>query len=412
MRGAVAGALGIGRLSGGRIRGFEADFDSLSGERAVAVFDFAGEVGGQFFANMDNTKTFADLFTFSRASEALYRNSSGVYITAASGAHRLDHDVSGNRIGIWIEEARENLKLWSDDWTNAAYDTVTNITALKDQIGADGVSNSASSLLATAGNAIITQSITSSSATRVYSVHIKRITGTGNIELTQDGGSTWLDIKASINSSTYTQVATASAAVANPVVGIRIVTDTDKIAVQYGDSEIGSELSSPIPTTTVAVPRAAETCDVATSAFAYNNEGANTAYIKMSVASVVGSPTPIQIHDGSTDEHILTRVTAGGPQLEFTVRDASTTLATISAGTPVANTVHKMSVAYELNNVNLSFDGASGTADTTVTMPSVTTVSIGYRGSASGDRRINGHVEEVVFYNVRLSDADNNGVTT
>jgi len=56
----------------------------------------------------------------------------------------------------------------------------------------DGITNSASRLTATAGNGTILQSInTLTSDTHIYSVWLKRISGTGSIDLTDDNGVNW-----------------------------------------------------------------------------------------------------------------------------------------------------------------------------------------------------------------------------
>ncbi len=409
--GQLTGVSGTGISYGagmiGEGRGWEADFDSFANVPAALILDYAGVAGGQFLANDDNTLTFDDIHTFTRASEATHRDSAGLVVTAASGAHRLDHDKDGNRLGLLVEEARENLSLWSDDWTNAAYDTVTNLTPLKDQTGADGVANSASSLLATAANAIITQSITNASATRVYSVHIKRLAGTGNIELTQDGGSTWLDIKALIDGTSFTQVATVAAAVTNPVVGIRIVTDTDKIAVQYGDSEIGPLESSPISTTTASVPRALEVVLVATSAWAYS--------------TVSGTWFAEFDYPGSqADRMFFEHETDGSDRLASSVGGAANFSILYSDGTTQANLVgtadvgaNKIATGYAVDDFVFAHDGAVVSTDTSGTYDiTPDTLSVGGANSTPGSAVLGSHIKEVVYYRSRLSDADLVEITT
>jgi hypothetical protein len=60
--------------------------------------------------------------TFSRASTATYFNASGVMQTAASGSPRFDFDpITHVPRGLLIEEARTNLLLYSDDFSNAAW---------------------------------------------------------------------------------------------------------------------------------------------------------------------------------------------------------------------------------------------------------------------------------------------------
>ena len=61
--------------------------------------------------------------------------------------------------GLLIEETRTNVVLHNRDLTNAAW-VKTNMTAVKDQTGVDGVANSASKITATAANATVLQTIT------------------------------------------------------------------------------------------------------------------------------------------------------------------------------------------------------------------------------------------------------------
>jgi hypothetical protein len=178
-------------------------------------------------------------------------------VSVASGTARscyLGWDTTvGAYGGFLAEEARTNECLQARDLSNASW-TKSNVTAAKDQAGIDGVANAASSLTATAANGTVKQSITSASAARRFSVFMKRITGTGNIDLTLDNGTTWTTVSGSINSATFTRVAIGQT-VANPTVGIRIVASGDKIAVDMAQEELGAFDTSPIPTTTGSVTR-------------------------------------------------------------------------------------------------------------------------------------------------------------
>jgi hypothetical protein len=180
------------------------------------------------------------------------------YVPTPSGVvykRAINYDTSNVREGVIIEPARTNLLTHSDDLTNAVY-TKTNVTATKDQTGPDGVSNSATRLTADAGNGTcLATGIISASATHVYEAHVKRITGSGTINITLDNGVTWEDITSEINSSIYTQVAAASQTIANPDVGFRIVTSGDEIAVQFSQCAVGAFIGSPIPTAGFTVTR-------------------------------------------------------------------------------------------------------------------------------------------------------------
>lgn len=195
------------------------------------------------------------------------RASSGAFATNADGtltSFGTDTLRIGIGTGLLIEDARTNVVLWNRDLTNAAW-TQTNITAALDQTGVDGTANSASSILATAANGTVLQTTTVGSSARWQSAYVKRITGSGTVNMTMDNGSTWTAITVT---SSWTRVAIPTQTLANPTVGFRLVTNGDKIAVDLVQNENSDTFaSSPISTTTSALARAADSVTFASTLF-------------------------------------------------------------------------------------------------------------------------------------------------
>ena len=156
--------------------------------------------------------------------------------------------------GYLNEGARTNNLLYCRNLTNAAWVKTTMTTALT-STGLDGNTNSATRLTATGANSKCLQTITLAAATRTFSAYVKRITGTGTIEITRDNGTSWTDITSLITTGTYSRVYIAATSVTNPTCGFRIVTSGDAIDVDYCQDEAGSFPSNPIYTTTVASTR-------------------------------------------------------------------------------------------------------------------------------------------------------------
>ncbi len=234
--------------------------------------------------------------TFSRAGTATYLDASGVVQTAATGEPRYQHYDSANlSLGslLLLEGSRANGALWNRDFTNVAW-VPTNITPLKDQVGADGVANSASSLLATAANATILQTIVLAAATRATSAYVKRLVGTGTINMTTDGGLSWTAITLT---AAWTWVNIPAQSFLNPVFGFRIVTSGDKIAVDYFQNEAGASQSSVIATTTVAVTRAADSLSFPFLPVPQ----AMTVYVDAIDLMVAPSPAPSMCHIGGVN---------------------------------------------------------------------------------------------------------------
>lgn len=186
--------------------------------------------------------------TFSRAASATY-TASGVVQTATSGNPRFPTTSAGVPTGLRFTPAQTELTLQNRDLTNVAW-TATTATVAKDQTGADGNATSASSILATAGNATVLQSITDASSVRMTGAYVKRLIGTGEIDITQDNGATWTPITITGSYAFYTL---PSATLANPVLGFRIVTNGDKIAVDFVSHRKTAFILDAIPTTTVSV---------------------------------------------------------------------------------------------------------------------------------------------------------------
>jgi hypothetical protein len=196
----------------------------------------------------------ASLLTVTRASQETITGSAGNLTYAPNGSGTAGIGAALSNAGLQVFEARTNVVLWNNDLTNAAW-TASSITAAKDQTGPDGVANSASSILATAGNGTILQGITLSSAAAFQSAYVKRLIGTGVVNMTMDNGVTWAAVTVT---SAWTRVSIPTQTLANPTVGFQIVTNGDKIAVALVQNENGTFATPAIPTTSGSAARAAD----------------------------------------------------------------------------------------------------------------------------------------------------------
>jgi hypothetical protein len=160
----------------------------------------------------------------------------------------LDYYTSGGTAGcpaLLIEPAATNLALHSRDLTNAVWSGTT-VTTAKNAVGADGVASGATTITATAASGTVLQALSHASQSRVFSAYIRRVTGTGAIQLTTNGGTNWTTVTIS---SLYTQVACAAQTVASGTIGIRLAVSGDVIEVDFTQGELGAVATSPIPNT-------------------------------------------------------------------------------------------------------------------------------------------------------------------
>lgn len=300
-----------------------------------------------------------------------YEAASGTYATAAANAAIFEYR-SGVLQGMrWEMEQRTNLALWNRDLTNAAW-TSTNGTPLKDQAGIDGVANAASSFTATTGNATCLQSITSASAARVTSFFLKRITGTGTVNITQDNGTTWTAVTLTSAYQRFQVTATA----ANPVIGIRIVTSGDAVALDFAQHETpASAASSPIATTTAAVIRQPDVL-TATAITPWYNQSEGTVLLEGISSDTSGSRGFYAFTDGSAANRMYAYSTSGVVACDAFV--ASVQTCGLTSGNMVAvGSVFRSGFAYKANSFYGSINGSAGASDVSGAVPTVNSLRFG-----------------------------------
>ena len=129
-------------------------------------------------------------FTVSRNTTATRVNSSGLIASVASGVPRIDW-LGQSCPGLLVEPSAQNQALWSRDLSVSGTWAASGITAVRNAVGADGTASGATTLTATAASATITQNISHASQSRIFSAYMRRVSGTGQIQLTTNGGTNW-----------------------------------------------------------------------------------------------------------------------------------------------------------------------------------------------------------------------------
>lgn len=348
--------------------------------------------------------------TFTRATTAYTKLSSGLWTSVSSGTARSCYlglnTAVGSYGGYLAEGARTQLVTPTAsirDMTDASW-VKTTMTAAKTATGIDGVANSCTTLTATAGNATAIQTLTAAASSRTYSCWIKRRTGTGTINITQDGAA-FTDVTSQINSSTFTLVQ-LNASILNATFGIRIVTNGDAIDVDFNQFEAGAFASSPIDNA------GARNADVLTYASAGNAAVANgSVYLEgQSPSTTALTESYLDIHDGSTNNRVLFRKTTV-PSARLDVTSGGVGQAAEAVGAPVAGTLGKWAAVWGTNNAAIFFNGSKSTGDTSVTVPtSFTTILIG-ADQAAGQPMF-GTIKNVRIWSQQLSNATLQNMTS
>lgn len=311
-------------------------------------------------------------------------DSTGTWVALGTQSPCFDHDLNGNLLGLRQEETRTNVVLWDRDLTNAAW-TATNVTVAKDQTGIDGVSSSSSSLTATAGNGTVCQSITLGSSARYETAFVKRITGTGTIQMSMDN-------------STYTTIAITNPwaryniptqTLANPTVCFKIVTSGDAIAVDFVQNENGIFQTTPILTTTVSVNRPVDF----PSFYANQVIGQGPAtYIWEGIINTSANSSNIFIDFAAPNDTLL-YANVTGPNFYSN----SSAHGALSSGSAVhAGSVDRAGVAWDYNGRSISANGSVPTFDAFALGTSPFFLFGGQNGSRCH--------QKVAIYNYRMRD--------
>jgi len=352
------------------------------------------------------TSDTAPVGTFTRSTTDTRLGQAGLIETVAADSVRREWDGSGNLLGWLIEGSRTNVVLYSRDLTNAAW-VKTNCTAALSQTGIDGAAASASLLTATADAATCLQSITLASSSRFQTAYLKRITGSGTVSMTTDGGATWTDITASLSTTAWTRVSIPVQTLANPSVGFKLATSGDAIAVDGVQNEIGS-YTSIIATTSAAVARSADVLTMPLNT-AWFNTAAGTLFVTGRTPSWKGTQVVIRLDNGaSTDMIEFIRYSSG--TIHIVVSTSGSIVADIVLGVVADSTTFRAAFSWSSSGFSASLNGGACVTAAATALPSgLTTHRIG--SDAAGGSQFGGHVLHDAYFPYALSDADKMAIT-
>lgn len=341
--------------------------------------------------------TASAIHTVTRSTSKYVENASGLWTSVSANT------LARSDLGAPPEESRTNVALWNRDLTNAVW-TKTNVTAAKNQAGVDGVANSASSITATASNGTCLQAITLASSARWQTAFVKRLTGSGTVQMTMDNGTTWTAVTVTAG---WTRVAIPTQTLLNPTVGFRLVTSGDAIAVDFVQNEnSGIHASSPIETTTVAVTRAG---DVITIDSKYASFAQGSAYLRWKEpTNVVGISRRLFALFVDVNNVIFATISSGGFIQVQVISGGIVQANIVSSGTVVGGNTYKLAMRWALNDVTVALtstlNGAIQT-DTSATMPTGTPV-IGIGQSGGGGNFLNAPLLNMTLFHRKLSNAE------
>lgn len=401
-------------------------------------YDFAGD--------KSLTAKVGPTLSITRATDASYFDSAGVLQTAASGEARFDHNpVTGDSLGLLVEEARTNLCLQSEDfsagnWQITFLNSAINTNATTDPRGgstADRLIDDA----AASGNVVVgvrQNAITLQASTQhVFSCYLKadqlswaifRVAnwtspaGTPRcwFDLTngvvgtlgagwdasgiEDAGNGWYRCWAAFTIGATDVQGDIHIELADANNDSFVADDgTSSIFVWGAQIEAGAFPTSYIPTVAASVTRNSDNV-FSTDVSWYNVLGGSVYGKGQAIAVTTASDVFVDISDTSTSDRWLVQSGSSNAAKMLTVAigdDASLQ----STETFVAGVDSHFAYATMLDDAEFYMDGTrSGTGDQTVDMPSgINRISIGARYNGGGNFW-NGHIAEIAYFDERLDN--------
>ncbi len=315
---------------------------------------------------------------------------------------RCDHLADGTPLGVLSEESRTNVVLFNRDLGQTVW-VAENVIVARDQTGIDGAAGSASSVRALVDGGTVLQHITLARSARFQTAWLKRLTGSGAVEMTMDG-ETWLPVSLT---SDWTRVSISPQTIENPSVGFRLATGGDRIAVDFVQNEEGAFATSPIVTEDRPTVRTGDFFALATNRFPFNpDEGTFIVNYRPGPQGGVGRQYMVAEIADPSDRQAGLLASAVRGSLAIECRSAGFAAEAVFTA-PFADHVFVNSgIAYRHNDSAGCFNGQTVQTDASslITLSRVTVLGVGAQSDGSG--QTNGHIRSLVYIPRRISAAE------
>ena len=342
--------------------------------------------------------------------------------TAAVYSLPIDHNpTTFDPLGVLIEEQRTNLLTYSEQFNDAAWSRIQNLSTVPTvvanaAIAPDGTMTADEVNFGVIDGAddasVIRQGITATSAVRIGEIWLKAKTA-GDIGKTLhvyiNNAGAVVDRVAHVLTANWTRVASSGlTAIVDPLFSVGALGTTYGGANQAAcgahlwgaQLEVGAFPTSYIPTVASQVTRAADQVSILTSAFGYSAT-ASTLVAAGDSPGISGAANIITVDDGTANERIRLLTDVLDPKIIVT--DGGVAQANIDTGAIVALQPFAMSAAYALNDIAACLNGGTVGTDIVATIPTVTTLRVGFDNVGN---HLNGHIKRLTYFPTRRTNAD------
>ena len=394
----------------------------------------------QFAINKTLTPVSGPTPSFSRASTGTFFNSSGVLTTAAINAPRFDHVYNGSSWvskGLLIEEQRTNNLLQSNSFSTT-WVSLDGAVVANSGTSPDGTNNAwkMNELATTTASHGIYQNLTIPGGACTWSIFAKAgerswlqfiaynsstnfftwfnlsngtigTNAAGNTATITPVGNGWY--RCSITRSAgadYAQFYTANGDNNGSYLG-----EVGKGIYIFGAQiETGSFPTSYIPTTTAAVTRSADVCQITGTDFSgfWNaSEGSFACEVNPFGGNTIANQGIVTANDG-TFSNVLGQIrnlqNTNGDYGAFCRASGTTTMSTVrAAGSTQVGVTFRAATGFKANDCADSLNGGAVITDGTVTLPNVDRLTIGDFHTGA-NTILNGHIASLRYYPARLTN--------
>jgi len=395
--------------------------------------------------NFARQKRLDSRVTYTRASTGTYVGSDGLIKTAASGEARFDHDpVTGESLGLFVEEGRTNLFSYSEDfnskWVSMRVSATANSTTAPDG------TTTASTLSVTQANtyAYLFDFLNTTNGT-AYSISFwvkyNNCQYVWLLGAEQPNAFAFFDVlNGSVaNASSYTCSVTPypngwyritatkikTGATGNEELGIGISRSTSASNNQIGDAvyvwgaqfEQGSFPTSYIPTSGSTVARSADVASMTGTNFSswYNQSEGTFLMEEASSQSPTSNTHRLEIYrNGAADTDAVVLVSGystGGTRLLGRAGGSNTSLDLIVNNTST-NTAGKRAVALKTNDCSIVRGSSSGTDSASTFPQNLDALGFGAPSNTFQSNSVGMNtISRLTYYPTRLSDTQLQALT-
>ena len=392
----------------------------LVAQRALTIPGWAKDAlwrGAQAVPSLDlrfaDNKSLVDavtgqqLVTHTRASSGTFVGSDGVLQTATTNEPRFDHNpTTGESLGLLVEEARTNLLLRSEEFTEAIWQLFGTTSRSANVVTAPNGTLTADSVTLPISSGIFQSAATTAGITLTFSIYIRCDT-TQTVRILINTNLSDPTVKTVTATTAWQRFdVTKTTSVGTTSYSAQLDTGNGNTFYLWGAQlEAGAFPTSYIPTTTAAATHAADVASSSGTNFSsFYNQTEGTVFAEATASPNI-STSYVAISNGTTSQNstYFDNDTGIIRSVTFSASSAVSVLGLGSIGT--VGTGNKLTSAYKANDFAAARNGGTVQTDTSGAVPvSVTQLDIGRNPNAASAAYLSGTIKRLTYWPVRLAD--------